>query len=58
MSKQHNRPKWHVIAKYGNKDIEFYADTGDEVIAILLRWIRRVVPYEEWPAILKWLNDP
>jgi len=49
-----NRPKWYVIAKYGDKDIEFYAETGDEVIAILLRWIKKVVPYEEWPSILKW----
>jgi len=51
-----NRPKWHVIAKYGDHNIEFYAETGDEVIAILLRWIRRVVPYEEWPFVLKWLE--
>jgi len=51
-----NRPKWHVIAKYGDRSIEFYAETGDEIIAILLRWIRRVVPYEEWPFILKWLE--
>jgi len=49
-----NRPKWHVKAKYGDHNIEFYAETTDEVIAILLRWIKRVVPYEEWPSILKW----
>jgi len=56
MSERDNRPKWHVKAEYGNKGIEFYAETTDEVIAILLRWIRRVVPYDEWPFILKWVE--
>jgi len=55
MSKR-NRPKLHVIAKYGNKDIEFCAETGDEVISILLVWIRRISDKKDWPAILKWIE--
>jgi len=55
MSKR-NRPKLHVIAKYGDKDIEFYAKTGDEVISILLAWIRRISEKKDWPFILKWLE--
>jgi len=54
MTDKPKKLKWHVTAKYGDHNIEFSAETGDEVIAILLRWIRRVVPYEEWPLILKW----
>jgi len=52
MSKR-NRPKWHVIARYGNKKIEFYARTGDEVMSILLAWIRRISDKKDWPFVLK-----
>jgi len=51
-----NRPKWQVIAKYGDHNIEFYVDTGDEVIAELLRWFGLRFNKEDWPSILKWVE--
>jgi len=48
---------WHVIAKYGDKQIEYSAETTDEVINILMAWIKMRIEPKDWPAILKWIGE-
>jgi len=56
MSDKPKKLKWHVIAKCGSKEIEFYAKTTDEVITMLMAWFRHNFEPKEWPSILKWIE--
>jgi len=46
----------HIIIRYKGKELEFSAETPEDVISEILRWFRLRFDKEDWPYILKWVE--
>jgi len=47
-------PMWHILIRYGDRELEFYTDDLNDIIPEILRWFRDNFEPKDWPSILKW----